>query len=255
MEKDKIKEHWEKINTVSLQDENLRELETKAIVDCIQAINKNDLNICDMGCGDGTNTIYYSRLNNVKQVTGIDYSSAMIKKAARNIKRENITNITFINGDISELDRFEKKFDAVITQRCLINLPVFDEQIQAIETIYRSLKKGGYFIMLEAAKDGLNKLNSLRTGLSLDNLNMPWHNNYFDIRELEEVLKKYFSILKKRDFAIYYLYTRILNQALGLDINSELSKKIDITAAKIQRQYGEIFLGLGAQALFFLRKI
>ncbi len=250
----KIKEYWEKEKTVSLKDENLRELETDAIADCIQSIDRGGLYICDMGCGDGTNTINYSRLNNVKQVVGIDYSSAMIKKANKNIKKQNISNITFVNGDISELFNFMNKFDAVITQRCLINIPVFDEQIKAIETILGSLKKNGYFIMMEATKDGLNGLNRLRTGLSLDSLKMPWHNNYFDIGAVEGALEKKFRILKKQDFSIYYLYTRVLNQVLGLGINSRLSKKIDIAAAKIQRQFGETFLGIGAQTLFFLRR-
>jgi ubiquinone/menaquinone biosynthesis C-methylase UbiE len=254
VESNKIKEYWEKEKTVSLKDENLRELETTAIANCIRAIDKSGLYICDMGCGDGTNTIKYSRLNNVKQVVGIDYSSAMIEKAKKNIKRENIANITFVNGNVSELCNFTNKFDAVITQRCLINLPVLDEQIKAIEIIRKSLKKGGYFIMLEATRDGLERLNRLRTGLSLDSLNMPWHNNYFDIKVVEGVLKRNFSVLKKQDFAIYYLYTRILNQMLGLDVNSESSKKIDIAAAKIQRQYEETFLGIGAQTLFFLRR-
>jgi ubiquinone/menaquinone biosynthesis C-methylase UbiE len=252
--KDKIKEHWEREETVSLKDENLRQLEVKAIAECIQDIDKDGLYICDMGCGDGANTISYSRSNKVKRILGIDYSSTMIKKAVRRAKEESAVKVAFTNGDISLLDGFTDEFDVLITQRCLINIPVFAEQAKAVEMIHNSLKRGGYYIMLEASKDGLDRLNGLRAEASLEDLKMPWHNNYFDIKTLESELERHFSILRKRDFSVYYLYTRILNESLGLDKNDALSKNIDETAVKIHRRFSDKFLGVGPQVLFFLKK-
>lgn len=86
---------------------------TKDLYDLIRkAINKNYLNCLDLYCGTGTIGIYISDL--VDSVIGIDYSESNIKDANKNVKLNNINNISFICDKVeNKIDTF-KNIDLVI---------------------------------------------------------------------------------------------------------------------------------------------
>jgi SAM-dependent methyltransferase len=241
----KVKEHWEKEDTVSLKDENLRTLEQNTIIENLKKINKKTLK--DIGCGDAGDTIEFSKY--MDKVYAYDYSKAMLRKASINIA--GIDNITLNEFDILN-DQLEQKTDVVITKRMLINLGDYDNQKKAIRKIYNSINDNGYFIMLETSIEGLENLNGLRKNANLPSIPAPHHNTLFLLEELKNYLSEYFLIEDVKYFSSYYFFTRVYNQML----QNEDMKKYDIVAKNISLSGIDLFKNqqIGPQFCMLLRK-
>lgn len=188
------------------------ELEIENIANYI----KDGAKVLDIGCGNGYSTIKFAKRRNI-EITGIDYSDEMISQA--NIALEKLDNnlkkrIKFEKGDILTID-YNREFDTVITCRCLINLINFNEQKQAIKNILQALKKNGLYIMCENTLDGLNKINSMRKLVGLNEIPMRWHNQYFNEKSLCNFLKQQFQILEINNFeSLYFIASRVFNAKL-----------------------------------------
>lgn len=244
-----VHKHWEEPGQVSLQDENLRALETEAIV---RWLTHTDC-VLDLGCGDGINSLNYA--SKVKRLIGVDYSDGMIRRAKHRLADSNLDNIEFQNRSVEELDQITDAYDVVITQRCLINLSSIEEQSAAIAAIQRLVRPGGLYLMLECVQEGRVRLNQLRTSVGLEPLSMPWHNQFFDLEQLLPLINSYFTIEEIADFSLYFLITRLLNPLMGLDYSNSFSKQIDAVAMQLQSQLPlDQLSGIGPQRLFVLRK-
>jgi ubiquinone/menaquinone biosynthesis C-methylase UbiE len=250
IKKSGIREYWENSNTVSLKDDNLRQLESDAIIQWINPVDS----VLDVGCGDGVNSILYAK--SASHLIGVDYSEEMIKKAKQRLKGSDLCNVEFRTVSVSQLASMAEKFDVVITQRCLINLTSFEDQQSAIISLHNLIKPKGLYLMLECFEQGLVFLNELRKNLGLEPLPMPWHNRFFDLNELMAVLKSRFIIKSITDFSLYYLITRLLNELLGLDTSDPMSKQIDTAAKRMEKCIRlESLNGIGSQKLLVLQKI
>jgi ubiquinone/menaquinone biosynthesis C-methylase UbiE len=60
-----------------------------------------DLNILDLGCGDGTTAIPEARLG--AQVLGVDIASNLVEAGMKRAKDAGLTNCRFQQGDASDL--------------------------------------------------------------------------------------------------------------------------------------------------------
>lgn len=245
-----VRDYWEKPDTISLRDDNLRQLETEAVAlwldpECV---------VLDVGCGDGVNTITYAR--RVRRIIGIDYSEQMIRRATRRLVDSRLDNVEFQNLLIQDLNKFSEQFDRVISQRCLINLPTFQAQTDAVCAIHDALKPGGIYLLLECFEEGRRWLNEYRKKVGLSPLPVPWHNLFFNEDQLYPVLDVFFDLLEVVDFSLYYLVTRILNPMMGLNLEDQLSRLIDQSARDLQARIGfdSLSWGIGPQKLIVLRK-
>ena len=110
--------------------------------------------ILDLGCGRGNETIQAALLTGPSgKVTGLDITQAMVDAACTNAKKADITNASFLLGDIENLPFDPAVFDTVMSN-CVINHAKSKEK--AYREIYRVLKYGGRFIISDAAtKDPL----------------------------------------------------------------------------------------------------
>jgi len=241
---DLIKEHWEKEETVSLKDRNLKELERLAIVKWLEKLEGKAL--ADIGCGDASDTLYYC--DYIEDVWGFDYSKSMLRKAKEITKGK----VKLARFDIIKED-LENKFDIITTKRCLINLGNFNNQKNSIQKIHDSLNPGGYYIMLECSMDGLLNLNTMRQQLNLEHISEPFHDVYFDMNNLTQFLKNLFHVESLETFSTYYFLTRIYNHLL--DIDEKKLHEYDSIAKKMHQNlsvFGSHILG--PQFLYVLRK-
>jgi ubiquinone/menaquinone biosynthesis C-methylase UbiE len=244
-----IKEHWEGPDTVSLKDENLRYLETKAILKHLPTGKR----VLDVGCGDGINTIDYAHSS--ASVLGVDYSTRMIARSKERLDQSGLDNIEFRQLPVEGLDTLPSNFDVVITQRCLINLTGFDEQRLVLEAIHRRLKPGGRYLMLECLAEGLDRLNDLRARFGQKPIPPAWHNCHFHQPALMETVQKLFEVEEEVDFSLYFLVTRVLNPIVGREYTDPVAKEIDVAARKLEEGLNEPLLsGIGAQRLWVLKK-
>jgi ubiquinone/menaquinone biosynthesis C-methylase UbiE len=244
-----VRGYWGKPSTISLVDENLRELETQAI---LKRLKTSD-SVLDVGCGDGINSLVYA--GRVERLIGVDYSEEMIRRAKRRVAELNLVNVGFQNLAVQQLSEIHEDFSVVITQRCLINLTSFEEQREAILSIHRLLQQGGLYLMLECVEQGRALLNDMRVKMGVPPIPMPWHNQFFDIDQLISMLRQRFSLVETIDFSLYFLITRLLNPLIGHDHTDWTSKQIDSIARELQLQLGlDQLKGIGPQRLFVLRK-
>jgi len=140
----------------------------------------------------------------------IKYAKKNQAKADERIRRR----IKFEVGDIMSLSKnreYIKKFDCVISERCVINLKNWNEQKIALLEIKKVLKKGGKIIFCENTQEGLARLNGLRKSQGLKPITVRWHNYYLPQKKFLNFAKKNFLIKKINNIgSLYYIISRVV---------------------------------------------
>lgn len=225
------------------RDFNLREIEIDFIVNSIQE-NTNVANqiiprILDIGCGNGYTDIRIAKVLRA-EIMGIDFAKEMISGAEHlreRFKDEIMSALVFQLGDVRKLNWNDGYFDFVISERFLLNLPDRDTQYGTIREVHRVLKKGGIYIMVEGTRNGLRRLNELRLKMGLEPIPDTAEDNIsslkFEEEEMEEFLSKYFTIIKKQHFGMYYLISRVIHPLLVSPNQPKFDAKINEIARKI----------------------
>ena len=194
----------------TMPDKFLKDLEIENILKFLM----NSLVVADLGCGNGYSTFHYANRFDI-DITGIDYSEAMIEQANRvrdNLSTENKRKISFRVGDVRKTGCNTSYYDVVITDRCLINLTTRDEQKNALSEIFRILKPQGLYLMCEDTEQGLRNLNVVRAHVGLDQIEVRWHNLYLDEQHIMSSSTGLFHLIEEVRFSsLYYLASRIIN--------------------------------------------
>jgi SAM-dependent methyltransferase len=198
-----VKAYWEDPGTVSIIDKNLHQIEIETV--CCHLLPTDSL--ADIGCGDGQATVRYAA--RVARCVGIERSEHLRAKAESTAKQSGLSNICIRSGDILDRQLPTAAFDVIVTQRLLINLASWEEQMQAILNVHRILKPGGRYIMIENTNDAFLALNDVRVALKMPPIPQHWHNRFFDYDELIRFLRGKFQLLRHYDFGLYYLLTRV----------------------------------------------
>jgi ubiquinone/menaquinone biosynthesis C-methylase UbiE len=189
-----------------------KELEIAAIASYV----RDGMRVLDMGCGNGITAIELSRRFNLK-LTGVDYAEQMVVAARGLADHAGVKGeIEFSVGDVQSLEGMSKRFDLIYTERVLVNLPDWKSQRAALEGITKLLLPGGVYVMCENSQDGLERINELRSNVSLPPVVPPWHNRYLRDAEVAQVdipgvrLEgiNYYS-------STYYFLSRVVNAALA----------------------------------------
>lgn len=100
----------------------------------------------DVGCGAGFITRYYAELvQSTSNIWGIDLSSARIEQA-----RKMNSNITYINGDIINMNLSDNSFDIVSAMDVFMHFNAESEIVRALNNIHSCLCANGIFIWYDA---------------------------------------------------------------------------------------------------------
>jgi len=241
------------------RDWNLRELEIGFILESLKDL-KEGSQVLDIGCGNGYTDIRIVQSLPV-YVEGIDFSEKMIE-GANHLKVEckhMVGSVDFWIGDITSLDYKNDHFDAVVSERCLLNLPDRKTQFNVIREVHRVLKKGGVYIMVEGTRDGLRRLNELRTLMGLKPIPDKAKDNVNSLKfvefELEEVLRYLpFRTVKKQYFGMYYLISRVVHPLLVAPNEPKFDAKINEVARKMA-QVAPDYKRLGHIVGYVLKKL
>lgn len=108
--------------------------------------------VLDVACGTGTQAILLAKKG--YHVTGVDLSTAMLKKAK--LKAGDNPNITFIRGDATKLPFKSKSFDASTISFGLHDMPE-NIRVPIIREMKRVTKTGGQILIADYAtpSDGI----------------------------------------------------------------------------------------------------
>jgi ubiquinone/menaquinone biosynthesis C-methylase UbiE len=130
---------WEKGDFTKIAD-TMRDSGTALIAGL--GITK-DMQILDLGCGDGTTAIPAARLG--AKVTGIDIAENLVAAGNIRARAEGLTNCTFKQGDASDLkDVDEWTFDLVVT---IFGAMFAPKPLEVAKEMVRVTKPGGRIVM------------------------------------------------------------------------------------------------------------
>jgi ubiquinone/menaquinone biosynthesis C-methylase UbiE len=222
---EQIKKYWDtraienaQSSETTTNDVYLRELEICTLIQAIKDTGLSEGTILDAGCGDGYSTIRISKELTTFRFVGIDYSENMIEIAQRRLREDgNPGTIEFIVADIEKLfpSFHSRKFDIVITDRCLINLDSTKAQYEVMRQIQQMLKPSGYYIAIENFLEGQKKLTELRQAVGLPEIPIRWHNLFFDESDFIAFAKSIFCFVRVVNFSsAYYFATRVIYSLL-----------------------------------------
>jgi len=174
--------------------------------------------VLDIGCGDGQTTIALANALPLLTFHGIDFSSEMIVSAQASLEVQSHLQgrVSFSAGNATRLDEaVNRKYPAIVTNRCLINLTETKQQYAALRQIAAHLQPGGLYIGTENFTGGQTVLNQIRVRFGLQEIPIRWHNLYFDESEFLADANKLFRAVELVNFSsMYYLITRVVYSAL-----------------------------------------
>lgn len=115
---------------------------------------KSEDNLLDVGCGTGTLLILAKERYPQIKMTGIDVDPKVLS-IARNKTQKAKLEIEYLEASSGKLPFTDASLNVVVSSLVFHHLPT-DVKKQTIEEIYRILKKGGRFLIVDfGKKDGI----------------------------------------------------------------------------------------------------
>jgi ubiquinone/menaquinone biosynthesis C-methylase UbiE len=100
--------------------------------------------VLDLACGPATQLCMVARINPDINFIGIDMSQLMLERAKNQATQQELSNVSFRQGDISKLDFFEDgSIDAIISTMALHHLPTINHLHKTFKEVARVLKPDG----------------------------------------------------------------------------------------------------------------
>lgn len=197
--------------TATTPDPLAKKLEIKALRETLDP----NLRTLEAGCGNGYNLFRLAE-SFTSGLVGFDYAEAMIATAKESLKTaDSDSKIEFHLASILDDVSFLGTFPQIYTDRCLINLPSMDIQIEAIANLATILEPKGKLVLIESVQQGQERLNSLRAMVGLAPVPYHWHNLYLDEDEFLRRIPATLKHLETRNFAsLYFLISRVFNAKL-----------------------------------------
>ena len=231
------------------RDFNLRELEIDFIAASVrdhEGLAGTELRILDVGCGNGYTALRVAKETSAK-IIGVDFSREMVRGSAH-LRAEMAAELQsvpqFMLSDVRSLPFEDGSFDVVISERCVMNLPDEQTQIDVIAQIARLLKPGGIYVCVEGTKDGLERLNALRAQVGLDPIPDRDEGNVsslkFEESEIERVFERHFRIARRHYFGAYYLISRVVHPLLVAPARPRFDAEINRIARAVAEQVGDV---------------
>lgn len=113
------------------------------------AKNHNPETVLDIATGTGDLAIQIAEAASAKKIIGLDLSEGMLKVGRKKIMSKNLqTQIEMVQGDSENLPFEDNSFDVITVAFGVRN---FENLELGLSEIYRVLKKGGLFIVLETS--------------------------------------------------------------------------------------------------------
>lgn len=118
------------------------------------------MRVLDVGCGTGDVALLAAELvSNSGEVVGADRAASAVAVARERAKARSVTNVSFLEGDPSEL-RFDRPFDAVVGRYVLMYQPDPAAFLRALAT---SLRPDGILVFHELDWGGVRSTPSSPT--------------------------------------------------------------------------------------------
>ena len=254
-----IRNYWdrkaEQLGTdpsATMKDVILRTLE----IESISARLHSEDTLLDIGCGNAFGSVRFAAHCN--SVLAVDYSDQMIRMASDAIQAGGLRNIRATQGDVLTIGDFhERQFTATSSVRCLINLPSEEQQYTAIAQLAKTLVRGGRLFLLEAFAPNFAAMNAMRQRVGLPAIVQDWHNRFFETKNFQTEVERWFRIEEIVDFGEYYFLSRIVHPLLVAPEEPSFQGKANHVASDIWRSHilGGRLADISTLLLYVCRKL
>jgi SAM-dependent methyltransferase len=165
--------------------------------------------VLEIGCGDGAHTIGYAR--GAESYVALDVAESLVAIARKRVADAGLANVEVVEASATSIgERLAgRRFDCVVSQRCLINLPDWETQRAVLDQIADLLEPGGLLLMTEGFQDELDALNEVRAKFGLETINVVPYNHNFRRERFEAYVAERFEIADVRHYGTYLLLTRV----------------------------------------------
>lgn len=185
---DKVEQKYHDGGEVSVYDQKRfgrpggRFLNQTQVNSVLDLLGPTPLSVLEVGCGTGRFTFSMARAGH--QVTGVDYSTAMLDTCRKRQADEGANAVRLMEGSIFELPFEDSSFDAVLSVHVLMHLP---EHEDAIRELLRVVRPGGVVIFDIRNRRSLNRISYpfRRMAQSLQGRD-PWYVWYSTVDEVGE---------------------------------------------------------------------
>ncbi|MCP4787030.1 MAG: class I SAM-dependent methyltransferase [Fuerstiella sp.] len=198
-------------------DYYMRQIEIRNLKHWLRRTGAATSHVGDVGCGNGYSTLELASEFPEFRFSGFDYSQSMIESANALKAEQGIENVGFHVCDLTA-DELTGEFDVLMTDRVMINLPTWEEQAAAIDRIWRRLKPGGSYFMIENFTDGQTAFNAVRESFGLDEIPVRDHNLFIDKELLHVHIADKFDVVHFENISsVYYLVSRVVYSKICQD--------------------------------------
>lgn len=215
MEAAQVREHWETQARrhgadllATTKTSTIKRLEISALARAFAAsdlVAREACRVLEVGCGNGHNALELAQRFEGMHVLGVDYAAAMVDAARARAREYGLTSrVRFESGDVLALDEtpaVDARYDAIFTDRCLINLDSTERQLAAIRGLAARLEPGGWLWMVENSRQTHAGQNDLREALGLARRAPAEFNVFFDDERIVPELHAQFAEVRIEDFA------------------------------------------------------
>lgn len=124
-------------------------------------VSPDALHVLDVGCGAGNYTLkLLQKLPNI-DVTLVDLSDSMLKRAVKRIGAVSSGDVIAIQGDIREIDLGVERFDIILAAAVLHHLRNNAEWESVFRKFYEAIKPGGSFWVFDLVEHSLPAVQKL----------------------------------------------------------------------------------------------
>ncbi len=110
---------------------------------------KNPISILDIATGTGDLAIQFAEKTSAEKIVGLDISEGMLSVARKKVFEKKVSEkIEFVQADSEALPFEDNTFDAITVSFGIRN---FENLEKGLSEIFRVLKKGGIFVVLETS--------------------------------------------------------------------------------------------------------
>lgn len=109
---------------------------------------RTGMNVLEIGCGAGEVSYHVSDIvQDSGSIVAVDINEKALTKAEAMATEHQLSNIEFIQSNLSDLSFHKEQFDAVVGRRILMYLP---NAVETMRQLSRFVKPGGLFVFQES---------------------------------------------------------------------------------------------------------
>lgn len=131
------------------------------VAQTVATLHPGGTSILDLGCGAGNYALKLLQSIPNAQVTLVDLSSQMLTKAVERVQPQTKGRVLALQGDLREVEIGIEQFDVVTAGATLHHLRTDAEWEQVFQKVWRALKPGGSFWIIDLVEQSTPELQAM----------------------------------------------------------------------------------------------